>query len=373
MKKLVMLVLVVLMVLSVVSGCANSGSTDVAASDESSASEETAEATEPAETTETTESAETTEEYEFPEMTLVFSNSASSTSVHGGGAAAFCDEVERLTGGKVTFEYYGDGQLYKAGDDVTALINGEIDFTMEGANWLSTNSPWVSMFTAGYLFTDYENMTEVMNGEIGAEVFEKIAEEQGARPLSAYYIGTRQINLREDKEIKTPEDLNGVNLRMPDSDTWMFLGTALGANPTPLAISELYLALSTGVVDGQDNPLPTMIDQKFYEVTKSVTITNHYVNATWLIVNEAKWQSFSPELQDVILQAAEVGRQVCDEASLSEEAEAIDFLESEGLSIYYADIDAFRSHVLEAYLNDDISASWDMDIFNQICDQSGES
>ena len=137
------------------------------------------------------------------------------------------------------------------------------------------------MFTAGYLFNSYDHMTATLNGEVGQEVFQKISDEQGLLPLGAWYLGSREISLSEDRAIKTPEDLNGVNLRMPNSEAWLFLGEALGANPTPMSFSELYLALQTGAVDGQDNPLGSVESAKFYEVQKSITLTHHLVDSVW--------------------------------------------------------------------------------------------
>ena len=102
---------------------------------------------------------------------------------------------------------------------------------------------------------------------------QKAEEELGVKLLSVMYLGRRQVNLRQPKDeltVRTPADLEGVNLRMPGTDAWQFLGKALGAAPTPMAFSEVYTALSTGAVDGQDNPLPTVVDAKFYEVTNQI-------------------------------------------------------------------------------------------------------
>jgi TRAP-type C4-dicarboxylate transport system substrate-binding protein len=106
---------------------------------------------------------------------------------------------------------------------------------------------------------------------------QKVEDELGVKLLSVMYLGRRNVNLRQSKEeltVMKPEDLAGVNLRMPGSDAWQFLGKALGANPTPMAFTEIYTALSTGSVDGQDNPLPTVVDAKFYEVTNQVVLTS---------------------------------------------------------------------------------------------------
>ena len=209
-------------------------------------------------------------------------------------------------------------------------------------------------------------MTAVLNGEIGRAAFARIGEEQGVLPLGAWYLGSRQISLSEDRPIRTPEDLNGVNLRMPNSDAWLELGRALGANPTPISFSELYLALQTGVVDGQDNPLPTVESAKFYEVQSSITITNHLVDSVWPAINLDFWNSLTEAQQRVILEGVEVGRRYCDETNLAREAELVEFFKSQGLRVYEADLDAFAQHVTDYYLASPTSADWDLDLLEQI-------
>ena len=122
----------------------------------------------------------------------------------------------------------------------------------------------------------------MFDGEIGKEMYRLVEDKMGIKVLTVGYLGTRELNLRTEKEIKTPADLAGVKLRMPGSDTWLFLGKALGANPLPVAFGEIYTALQTGAIDGQDNPLPTVRATKFYEVTKQIVITDHLVDSIFL-------------------------------------------------------------------------------------------
>ena len=299
-------------------------------------------------------------------VTLTVTLTAVSTDTHAQAMMKFKDTVEELSGGNITVDVYTDATLFKQEDEVAAVVMGDADMTLTAASWLTTGSPWVSMFTAGYLFNSYDHMTAVLNGDIGKEVFAKIEEEQGLLPLGAWYLGSREISLKDDRPITTPEDLNGVNLRMPNSDAWLFLGKALGANPTPISFSELYLSLQTGAVDGQDNPLGTVESAKFYEVQKSITLTNHLVDSVWPAINKAKWESLTDAQKDIIMQGIEAGRQYCDETNLQKEAELVDFFKEQGLSVYDADIAAFQEHVMNEYLNDSISETWDMDTYNEI-------
>ena len=296
-------------------------------------------------------------------VNLIFSIAAVPTDAHGAAQKVF---KESISGGNMTVECYDSGTLYGQDTEHDALKNGDVDMIYSSASWLTDGSPWVSMFTAGYVFQSYDHMTKVLNGDIGKEMFQKIADEQGILPLGAYYLGTREISLSQDKAIKTPDDLKGINLRMPNSDAWVFLGKAMGANPTAIGFNDLYLALQTGTVDGQDNPLPSVESAKFYEVQKSITMTNHLVDSVWPTINLNTWNKLTDTQKGWVMEAVEAGREACDSQNLKTESEVQDFLKEQGLTIYEADVAAFADHVLDAYLNDPISDSWDKDLLEQI-------
>lgn len=299
---------------------------------------------------------------------LTVTLTAVSTDTHAQAMMKFKEKCEELSDGNITVNVFTDAQLFTQEEEVAAVVMGDADMTLTSASWLTTGSPWVSMFTAGYLFNSYDHMTTTLNGEIGEEVFTKISEEQGLLPLGAWYLGSREISLSDDKQISTPEDLKGVTLRMPNSEAWLFLGEALGANPTPLSFSELYLALQTGSVDGQDNPLGTVDSAKFYEVQKSITLTHHLVDSVWPAINNDKWASLTDAQKEIILEAIEYGRDYCDSTNLQKESELVAFFEEQGVNVYEADIAAFQEHVLNYYLNDDISADWDMDMYDKVAE-----
>ena len=300
-------------------------------------------------------------------VNLVYSVNAVPGDAHYDAMMKFKEVVEAESKGNITVETYHSGSLFKQDQEVAAVKSGKADIVYLSASWLTDGSPWIGMFTAGYVFKSYDDMTKILNGEIGKDVFSRVVKEQGIRPLASYYLGTRQVNLREDKPVRTPADLKGVNLRMPNSEAWVTLGKAMGANPTPLAFSELYMALQTGTVDGQENPLPTDRSAKFYEVTKSISLTNHLVDSVWPCINEAKWQSLSDHQKEIIMKGIEAGRQTCDEKNLKTEAEIIDFFKGQGLKVYEADTKAFAESVLPAYLNNkNITGKWDMALYDKV-------
>ncbi|MDR1058902.1 MAG: sialic acid TRAP transporter substrate-binding protein SiaP [Treponema sp.] len=297
---------------------------------------------------------------------LIYTLNAPGTDTQGGGMRVFQETVERVSGGQIKVLCYDSASLFRQEQELAAVKSGQADIAVISAPWVTDASPWVSMFAAGYIFRDANHMNRVLNGEIGQQVFERSLQDQGVRPLGAEYFGTRQINMVEDKPIRTPADLRGVNLRMPNTDSWLFLGRALGANPTPISFAEIYMALQTKAVDGQENPLPTTKNSKWYEVTKSISITNHIVDSVWITINEAKWQSMTQQQKDWVMEGVKANLQYCWDTNTQIESEAVQFFRDQGLKVYEADLEAFSKHVLDQYLNSDYAKTWDMDLFNRI-------
>ena len=302
---------------------------------------------------------------------IIFSSAAVPVDAHAEAQNEFKKVVEQVSGGNIKVEVYNNSTLFNQENEHAALINGDVDIIYSGSSWLATNSPWVSMFTAAYLFNNFDHMQKVMNGEIGQAMFKRIAQEQGIMPLASYYLGSRIINLRKDIKIGSRADLAGINLRVPNSESWIMMGRALGSNPTPLAFGELYLGLQTGTVDGQDNPLPSTYNAKFFEVTKSISMTNHLISDVWPTINVKKWNSLTEEQQGWVMQGIKAGLEYCNKTNLEREQSLVDTMKKAGLTFYYPDTKAYAEEVLAYYLEDKIfTAKWDMELFKQIRNMS---
>jgi TRAP-type transport system periplasmic protein len=147
------------------------------------------------------------------------------------------------------------------------------------------------------------------------------------------------------------------------------MGKALGGNPTPMAFGEVYMGLKTGVIDGQDNPLPTDKNAKFYEATKYIILTNHVVDSTWPTINEKKWKSLTPAQQKWVVQAADKARQFCDKMNLDNEKNLLAFFKKEGLIVVEnPDRAAFAKYAKNSYLTEskEESKSWDLKLYDEI-------
>jgi TRAP-type transport system periplasmic protein len=265
-----------------------------------------------------------------------------------------------------TFEPYYGGNLFKQGTELVALQRGNLEMGNIAPQDISNQIPEWSVLTSGYLFRDAAHLRTFFNSELGAQ-YKQMAEEQlGVRILGPTYFGIRQVGLRGDKEIKTPADMAGIKLRMPGGDAWQFLGTALGANPTPMAYAEVYTGLQTGAIDGQDNPLPNVENMKFFEVMDQIVLTSHLVGYDLLVVSKEAWDAMSPEQQAEVQAAADAAIDFSQEAHVTREAELLTQFEAGGLKIYEPDVDAFRANAQQMYLDSELAASWPEGVLDQI-------
>ena len=226
--------------------------------------------------------------------------------------------------------------------------------------------PDFSVFTAGYMVRDTDHQQKVFNGPIGEELFKQVSDKMEVTPLSTVYLGTRQVNLRDVRNVKTPADLKDVKLRMPGTKEWLFLGNALGATATPLAFGEVYLGLKTGTIDGQDNPLPSVRAAKFYEVTKQVVMTSHLVDGIFIAISNKSWNALNAAQKTKVKAAAQAAAQFNNENRIKEEADIVDFFKQQGLQVTTPDVDAFRKHVQTVYQNSEYAKTWPKGLVERI-------
>lgn len=259
--------------------------------------------------------------------------------------------------------------LFAQGTELEAISRGNLTMSIASAQELGQFFPEFSIFATGYVHQDAAHQVRVFNDPLMEPFKQKVEDELGVKLLSVMYLGRRHVNLRAPRseiDVRTPADLAGVNLRMPGTDAWQFLGKALGASPTPMAFTEVYTALSTGAVDGQDNPLPTVVDAKFYEVTKQIALTSHLVDLNYLAFSKTVWESLTHEQQLVVQRAADAAAAYGRLKQLEKENNLADFIRSQGVEIYTPDLEAFRTHVQEQYVGSEFAASWPEGVLDRI-------
>lgn len=289
---------------------------------------------------------------------------------HTEGLEIFKKKLEEYSNGTIKVEVYPSGSLFSAEQDFPALLQGDVDMVYVGPTFFATYIPKFSMFASAYLFRDYDHMRTVLDGEIGKELFETVTEKFGIVPLDVFYLGARQLNLRKKVELASRKDLSGIKLRMPNTPTWLEVGRALGANPSPLAFSEVYLGLKTGTIDGQDNPLGTVKNAKFYEVAKNITITNHMIDTIWPVMSEKAWGKFNEEQRNMVMKAIKDAQKYVDSTNLKRDKDLIEEFRANGVNVMELDKDTLNSYkedVQNYYLeNKEISKDWDLELYKKI-------
>jgi tripartite ATP-independent transporter DctP family solute receptor len=278
----------------------------------------------------------------------------------------FKDALEKSAPGEFDVQINLNASLFKQGTEPAAMARGNLELSSISAFDIAKLVPEFSVFTAGYMVRDPDQQQKIFNGPIGTELFKTVSEKMDVTPLATVYLGTRQLNLREVKNVKTPADLKGVKLRMPGSKEWLFLGEALGATATPLAFGEVYLGLKTGTIDGQDNPLPSVRAAKFYEVTKQVVLTSHLVDGIFIAISNKSFNALSAAQKQKVTAAAQAAAAFNNENRIKEEGQLVEFFKKEGLQVTTPDLDAFRKAVQDKYQNSEYAKVWPKGIVERI-------
>jgi len=285
---------------------------------------------------------------------------------HGKMWTVFKEALDKSAPGEFDVQINLNATLFKQGTEPAAMARGNLELATISAFDIAKLVPEFSIFTAGYIIRDPDHMQKVFNGPIGDEMFKPVAEKMEVTVLSTIYLGTRQVNLREVRNVKVPADLKGVKLRMPGTKEWLFLGEALGATATPLAFGEVYLGLKTGTIDGQDNPLPSNRDSKFHEVTKQIVLPSHLVDMNFIAFSKRVWDGLKPEQQQIAQKAADDAAELGRKRQLALEAELEGFFKERGLKVYTPDVEAFRTRVQKMYLESKYAKDWPTGMIDRI-------
>jgi tripartite ATP-independent transporter DctP family solute receptor len=263
-------------------------------------------------------------------------------------------------------ELFYNGSLFKQGTELVALQRGTLEMGNIAPQDFAKQIPAWSILTSAYLFRDAGHLKTFFASDAGKEMNKMVEDKLGVHILGPTFFGTRQVGLKPDKKINTPADMAGIKLRMPGGDAWQFLGKALGANPTPMPVTEVYTALQTGAVDGQDNPLPNVQTLKFHEVMKQIVLTDHLVGFDLLTVSSKVWNDMSPEQRAKFQKAADEAIAWSTAEHLKKEAELVDFFRGQGLQVYKPDTAAFRQHAQKMYLESELAKDWPKGMLDRI-------
>ena len=249
------------------------------------------------------------------------------------------------------FEPYWGNTLFKQGTELVALQRDNLDLCNLAPADISKQIPAWSLLTSAFLFRDADHMKKTFKSDVGKEFIKMAKDQLGIQIITPVYFGSRSVNLKPDKQIKTPADMAGIKLRMPPGEFWQFLGESLGANPTPVAYAELYTALQSGTVDGQDNPVVASKLMKFDEVTTQFVLTKHVIAYDVMSIRSKIWDAMKPEQQAKFQAAADKMSDENIKRFDAQEVETLEYFKKEGKKVYQPDVAAFRSFAQKKYVD----------------------
>lgn len=274
-------------------------------------------------------------------VTLKLAHTGSETHQYHTASEKFKELVEEKTDGEITVEIHPNATLGGEGEAVEQVMDGSLEMTTVAPDSNFSNTvPEMNVFGIPYLFEDRDHAYSTLDGEIGDELL-ALAEEHNMKGLGWWEIGFRHLS-NNSTEIVTPEDAEGLQIRVQPSPVWEEHMRAIGASPTPVDFNELYSALDQGVVDGQENPLPTIDSMKFYEVQQYISLTGHTYNPAITVMNLDTWNELSEEHQQAVQEATQETSEYHREMLAEKEEEIIQMLEDEGVTITEPDRAAFR-------------------------------
>lgn len=266
---------------------------------------------------------------------LKMSVTVGETSTWFKAAQKFAEEVEKESDGRITINVYPNEQLSggDSGKAVESLAKGTIDLTYNSTIIYSILNEKLGVLSAPFLFSDLQAVDEKLGGQGGEEI-KKILRDFGVEPLGFGENGFRQLT-NSKVEIKSPEDLKGLKIRIPGIKMYTDLWTEFGANPATMTFSEVFTSLQSGTIDGQENPIDVIYSSKLNEVQKYLTMWNYSYDPLVLGMNKKLFDSLSDEDKKLIQAAADNANKFQIEEARKLEAEQIKSLEESGMKLYY--------------------------------------
>lgn len=286
---------------------------------------------------------------EATKATLSLNHVGATTHPYQIGAEKFAELVAEKSGGNITIDVFPASQIASGAKAIEFVQMGTLDIAVESTMSLSNFVPEIDTLNLPFLFDDAEQAFRILDGEPG-KALEKKCEEQGFKILAWWYNGFRNIS-NSKRPITKPEDLKGLKIRIPESQVFKATFETLGCTATSMPVSEVFTAIQLGTVDGQENPHANFINNKFYEVNKYYSVTHHIFTAEPVIMSLDKFNSFTPEEQQMLLDCAYEAAKIQREKSYELESSQMDNIKDyEGVEVNVVeDLTPFREACASVY------------------------
>jgi len=279
-------------------------------------------------------------------------------------AVKFAELVAQKTNGKVRVDTFPAAQLGNEKELIEGTMLGSVDMFQVSPGALSLFQREFGILDCPYLFRDLEHVYKTVRGPVGEKLSDKIAKSRGIKLLALdWYYGARHLTTR-NKAIYKPEDLKGMLIRAPEQPVYLEAVRAMGATPTPVDFSDLYMALKQGTVDGQENPIPTIYTYKFYEAQKFIMLTGHMIRIITVGTNASWFNKLPKDVQTAIEEAIAEAGAFNNELVQKQEKELIGNLQEKGMTVVEPDVAAFREASAKVHLI--FENQWGKGLFEEI-------
>ncbi len=247
-------------------------------------------------------------------------------------AMTFKNLLESGSGGRIEVRVFGAGTVGGEREYVEAVLTGSLEAGL-ASGVVGSFFPPAMITDIPYLFPNAMIAYKVLDGSFGEKLSNLLLEHTGLRNLGFSEIGYRHFT-NKVRPIHTPKDMAGLKIRVQESPIFVTLVKSLGANPTPIAWTETYTALQTGIVDGQENPVGTIIFAKFAEVQDYLTLDGHVYGVNWFLMNNKFFENLPLDLRKVVVDSAKIANLVCRGISQLNSALGLEKLKEAGMEIY---------------------------------------
>lgn len=265
-------------------------------------------------------------------LTIKFAHAGSDTHPYSIGLQQWGPVLEKASGGAIKLQIFGNAQLGGERELAEGTRLGTINMSSVAADGpLPAFVPELQALGLPFIIRDRPHAYAILDGAIGKEFEQKLAA-QGLQVLTWWELGFRNMTTK-NKPINSPDDIKGLKIRVQESRVWIEFMKAMGAIPTPIPFNELYSALQQGVVDGQENPVVTIMAQKYYEVQKQVALTEHVYTALPVMANKKWWDGLTPAQQKVLMDTAKESQKLQRDAVTKVNNEGLEYLKTQGVNI----------------------------------------
>jgi len=273
-------------------------------------------------------------------------------------------EIAKRTNNKYQIDVFPASALGNEQQIAQALPLGTIDMAYVGASFIGATYKPISIVNAPYIWRNFDHWKAYSQSPILTELTDGYFKQTGHRIVALTYYGARHTTA--NKAINTPADMKGMKLRVPQAPMYMMYAKAVGANPTPIAFAEVYLALQNKTVDGQENPLPTIQAKKFYEVQSHINLTGHILDNLTTVIGAPLWNRLTPEERGIFESVYKEAAARAGAAIRTSEQKLADWFKQQGKTVVQPDLKAFREAAVKIHNDASAGAVWTKESYDRL-------